>query len=117
MIDESKKFEVLKRAVMTYGDRSQTDILIEEMSELTKAIIKSRRHGGKYATNEIQEEIADVQICLDQLKMIAGKNYPGIGSWTNHYEQTVMQKINRLEGRLDNRERSAKAGSASTTHD
>jgi NTP pyrophosphatase (non-canonical NTP hydrolase) len=112
MIDEGKKFEVLKRAITTYGDISQTDMLIEEMSELTKAIIKSRRHGGKYATIEIQEEIADVQICLDQLKMIAGRNWPGDGSWINHYEQTVMQKINRLAGRLDNRERSAKAGSA-----
>ncbi len=112
MIDEGKKFEVLKRAVLTYGDRSQTDMLIEEMSELTKAIIKSRRYDGKYATISIQEEIADVQICLDQLKMIAGKNWPGDGAWMNHYEQEVMLKINRLERRLDNREKSAKAGSA-----
>ena len=110
MIDESKKFEVLKRAVKTWGDTLQTDILIEEMSELTKAIIKSRRHGGKYATHEILEELADVQICLDQLKMIAGKNYLFVGDFQDALDQRIMQKIVRLEGRLDNREKSAKAG-------
>jgi NTP pyrophosphatase (non-canonical NTP hydrolase) len=108
MIDEGKKFEVLKRAVLVWGDMLQTDILVEEMAELTKAIIKSRRHNAKYSTHDIMEELADVQICLDQLKMIAGKNWAGNDDWTSHYEQMVMQKITRLEGRLDNRERSSK---------
>lgn len=49
-----------------FGAEIQSDILIEEMSELTKAIIKRRRG----LEHNIAEEIADVQIVLDQIKII-----------------------------------------------
>ena len=35
--------EVLERAVKTYGSLAQTDMVLEEMSELTKALLKLRR--------------------------------------------------------------------------
>lgn len=49
-----------------FGAEIQSDILIEEMSELTKAIIKRRRG----LEHNIAEEIADVQIVLDQIKIM-----------------------------------------------
>jgi len=50
-----------------WGPDAQTDVLIEEMSELTKSLIKSRRCGVEFSPQVI-EELVDVQICLDQLK-------------------------------------------------
>ena len=56
--------EELYNEVWRLWEDMQLDILIEEMSELTQAIIKTRRHNivWSYA---VFEEIADVMICLD----------------------------------------------------
>jgi pyruvate carboxylase len=48
-----------------FGYDHQAGILVEEMAELTQAISKHRR-GLEHNT---AEEIADVQIVLDQLKL------------------------------------------------
>ena len=65
--------ELLERAVSVYGEHRQVDMMIEEMSELTKALLKIRRAAtpnemGEWIVN-VAEEIADVQIALDQMKM------------------------------------------------
>jgi len=85
--------EVLQKAINTYGVTSQENMAIEEMSELTKAILKHRRAFGaaeKRAANEnVVEEIADVQIMLDQMRMIYGD--------TSEQEEF---KVKRLEKRM-----------------
>lgn len=55
---------------------------IEEMSELTKAILKTRRAAKsmtfekyKESTDNVKEEIADVLIMLAQLMIIYGCHY------------------------------------------
>ena len=53
-------------APQVYGAMKQEDVCIEEMSELTKAIIKKRRR----LDSNIAEEIADVIIMLSQLSHI-----------------------------------------------
>lgn len=68
---------ILGKAVETYGTESQVDMAIEEMSELTKALLKYRRAsktniGIAQAHFDIQEEMADVEIMLDQLKILFG---------------------------------------------
>lgn len=60
--------EVWKKAIEIYGKEKQLDMLIEEMSELTKEICKLKR--GKDNHNQIVEEMADVYIMLEQLCMI-----------------------------------------------
>lgn len=89
--------EILARAIKTYGEESQIDMAIEEMSELTKALLKHRRAYKKYKTvpekyfiENVLEEMADVQIMLDQLYMIFG-------------EPIIMRnrKIDRLKKRLE----------------
>lgn len=54
----------------TYGIKSQEDIAIEEMSELQKAILKHRRKESEKTREEIIDEIADVEIMIEQLKII-----------------------------------------------
>lgn len=60
--------KVLETAVDTYGAYAQMDMAIEEMAELTKEICKSKR--GRANRKEVIEEIADVEIMLEQLKYI-----------------------------------------------
>ncbi|MCI9094029.1 MAG: hypothetical protein HFF36_09670 [Coprobacillus sp.] len=63
-----KETETLHQAINIYGKNAQLDMCIEEMSELTKEICKSKR--GKDNKEEIIEEMADVYIMLEQLKII-----------------------------------------------
>ena len=57
-------------ALNYYGNRPQIDMAIEEMSELTKELLKNRR--GKENRSQIADEMADVYIMLEQLKFIFG---------------------------------------------
>ena len=56
--------------INSYGTKSQEDVAIEEMAELQKAILKHRRYTGDETRAEIIDEIADVEIMLEQLKII-----------------------------------------------
>lgn len=92
---------IFAAAIARYGIAAQQDMVIEEMSELTKAILKQRRiqnnpsHtlGDIYkAENNIAEEMADVLIMLTQM-FIMQKNIPAV-------EKAVIEKTNRLAERL-----------------
>jgi NTP pyrophosphatase (non-canonical NTP hydrolase) len=95
MTSERRK-EIEGRAINTYGEQPQVDTCIEEMSELTKAILKYRRAENKnkneaeYLEDDIIEEIADVQIMLDQMRIIFGD--------TSSQEE---YKLNRLWARME----------------
>lgn len=89
------KGHILKQAINTYGVDSQTDMAIEEMSELTKALLKNRRAKKSPETcnyeltrDDIIEEIADVVIMLKQLIMMYDRN--------NEVQKQVDFKIDRL---------------------
>lgn len=70
--------EVLSRFVKHYGIINQLHVAAEECSELSKAILKFLRNNAhmenkeereKY-TRAIVEEIADVEVMLEQLKIM-----------------------------------------------
>lgn len=92
---EERRTAIMKRAIDTYGQSAQLDLVVEEMAELTKAISKLRRArpGPEFrATVEnIVEETADVQIMIDQLRMILA------------FDTTLAEeeKLQRLAGRLN----------------
>lgn len=67
MADRERKLLFL---IDHYGTRIQQDIAIEELSELQKSIIKYRREPSDKTKESVVEEIADVQVMLEQLKMI-----------------------------------------------
>lgn len=74
---------ILQTAINTYGIPAQEDMMLEEMSELTKAILKLRRLddslknkiAGDMVKTHIIEEMADVQIMLDQMRIIYGDTF------------------------------------------
>lgn len=91
--------EVLQNAVDAYGKEAQVDMAIEEMSELTKALLKHRRAEKSPETwdyektrQNILEEVADVIIMLTQLLMIYGGR--------EIVQDDINQKVRRLKERL-----------------
>ncbi len=83
---------ICKRALETWGETAQMLMVIEEMSELTKEILKNiNRH--KDNISEIIEETADVEIMLEQLKA----NYK-IEQEVIEYKQ---KKLLQIEERLN----------------
>lgn len=63
-----KTGDLYAAAVKKYGKISQLIMCMEEMAELTKEISKSIR--GADNSSAISEEIADVEIMLEQLRVI-----------------------------------------------
>lgn len=53
-----------------FGKKEQITVAIEELSELQKELCKYLRYFGKIDINHISEEMADVEIMLEQLKVI-----------------------------------------------
>lgn len=94
--------EVLQECVNTYGAEAQVDMAVEEMSELTKALLKYRRkeaQGSKdleAVRENILEEVADVIIMLTQLIMIYGGR--------DLVQETIENKVDRQIKRLANTE-------------
>ena len=78
------ELEILTAAIRTFGEKAQEDVAIEECSELIQAI--SHKHRGR--EHNIAEEIADVEIMLEQLKII--------NNCAEEVAEIHKQKIQRL---------------------
>lgn len=61
-----KKDKLYKLALSIYGVELQKQVCIEEMSKLTKELCKMSRCKGNIES--IAEEIADVEIMIEQMK-------------------------------------------------
>lgn len=60
--------DIYKKAINTFGESAQMIVALEECSELQKEISKIIREKGDL--ENLAEEIADVEIMLEQLKLI-----------------------------------------------
>ena len=81
-----------------YGITNQLGIAMEECAELIQAISKMNRTDGdaeEYLKSKInlEEEIADVMVCIDQIKTIYNISDSKISELANY-------KINRQRGRM-----------------
>ena len=88
---------IMQQAIKTYGVQAQCDVAVEEMAELTKAIMKLRRVADDYgktqaALDNLLEEIADVDIMIEQMKIMWGPK---------QVEEYRRRKLERLERRLN----------------
>ena len=88
--------EKLLFIIDTYGTKPQVDMALEEASELQKALLKHRRKPSEETKADIIDEIADVQIMLEQLKIIY--------SCTKEVDERIEFKINRQIERIMNHE-------------
>lgn len=82
---------IYRAALETFGAEAQINMLFEEMGELMSAICKHARGRDKVA--HIAEEIADVQIMLDQMDVLFGCE--------DEVERQKRYKLRRLEQRIE----------------
>lgn len=99
MTMNKQELKIMKQAIEKYGVNNQMAKVQEECAELIQAISKLNRAGSsdhpgrtaKAAMNNLMEEAADVQIMLDQIRIM----YP-----SHAYDTIRTQKIARLEKRM-----------------
>jgi NTP pyrophosphatase (non-canonical NTP hydrolase) len=92
MTFSKEQTEVLQKALDTFGIDKQLDIAIEEMAELTKAIIKHRRYATRETYENLCEETADVAIMIEQIFL---------STRCDDVAKYAVEKINRLKQRLE----------------
>lgn len=90
--------EIYRKAIDLFGDDSQMDMLIEEMAELTQAILKNRRRklvvlNQALYTENLHEEFVDVKIVMAQIELCL--NPEMLEFWKTY-------KLGRLEERINN---------------
>lgn len=88
MTDELR--EICLEATETWGEEAQIDMVGEEATELATAIFQYWR--GRVDKEELAKEAADVEIMLEQLRVIIGDSI---------VDREKARKIRRLRNRLD----------------
>ena len=87
------EMSIYQGAIAKWGEDAQMKMVLEEMSELQKEICKLWR--GKDNRDAIAEEVADVEIMLDQLKLMLD-----IPHQVDRHRQNKLQRLQeRLEGK------------------
>lgn len=93
-------YQVLQKAVRTYGPDEQMRMAQEECAELTVALSKHHRAAARHDTRKINaaaeqiiEEVTDVELMCKQLHIIIGKE--------SAFNTAKDFKIKRLDERLN----------------
>ena len=89
---EKDDIELYKRAINKWGEPSQLLMVIEEMAELTHEITRDLRMDGTNCS--IAEELADVEIMLEQLRIMRPATAKAA-------DQIRIGKLQWLKERLD----------------
>lgn len=80
-----------QRVIEKFGKEKQTVIAMEEMAELTKELSKNLR--GADNRQQILEEVADVEICLSEIRLMHNIQL-------NELAAMMDKKLKRTEERL-----------------
>lgn len=65
------EIRICARAIESFGVDSQKMMAVEECAELVDALMKEKR--GRVSADDVITEIADVQIMMEQLAQIYGR--------------------------------------------
>lgn len=85
--------DIMRAAIAHYGAQKQEAQLIEEMSELIHAISKLWRYSDAPSRAHVIEEVADVEIMLDQLKMILNISPEKLTAEKNYKLQRLAYRL------------------------
>lgn len=105
MSDVSEEHSIFLEALGKFGEALQINVAIKEMAELIQILMMYKRleeignPEEKFRIkNKILEELADVSIMLEQLKLIfdvySGENVPDFEEWK---ERKLCRLLNRVE--------------------
>ena len=89
-MQDIEKQRIYKEALEMFGETSQKVMVVEEMSELIKELCKELRDRGN--VEHIAEEVADVEITLEQIKLIY--------NISDMVEEQKNYKLNRFANKM-----------------
>ncbi|EFM41671.1 hypothetical protein [Bifidobacterium dentium] len=84
---------IWRQSIDHYGKQLQSIVCMEECAELIQAIIKKLRKDTS-SNDVLSEEMADVIVCLHQLKMMYGITDKAISDWV---EAKTLRLAKRME--------------------
>lgn len=84
-----KNESILQLAISSFGRTSRINMAIEEAGELITVLAKRNRRDNGSTLDEIVDEMVDMQIMLDQLKII-------FNDGDDYFEKTMIKKMARL---------------------
>lgn len=89
--------KIIEEAINKYGAEKQLLVCMEEPAELIQAISKAERYPNdeKYIDRLI-EEIADVLICIEYLKMIYDIDQSNVEMWINRKLKRISKRMNEV---------------------
>lgn len=85
--------EINKKAVLVHGITTESVVCMEELAELAKEISKCLRGEGDIGS--LTEEMADVYICLDMLKLMYNIDAEQLQDEISYKQHRTLK---RLEG-------------------
>ena len=100
MLSKIERVALYERAIKKWGEAAQIDIAVEECAELIKALVKCTRKTNGSTIIDILEEMADVEIMLEQLKLIFNYDFQ-FTIPTSKFYAIKDAKLKRLEKRLN----------------
>ena len=87
---EDEKEELYLKAIDSWGQLPQIDMVFEECGELTTSLARYLR--GRDTADDVITEIADVSIMMEQMAVLFGKE---------QFEKEKERKLQRLKERLE----------------
>ncbi len=96
--------DIYKRAIQKWGSILQINMAIEECAELIVVLQHRKRiiwHSSCNGTtvDDVLEEMADVEIMLEQLKLIYNHSFQ-LTAPISKFDEIKQRKLKRLERRL-----------------
>ena len=91
-IDES----IIARSIDHYGEEIQATVCMEECAELIQAISKMIRRNDELSEEDydhLEEEVADVLICVEMLKQIYSIQDLNINEWIERKQKRMTNRI------------------------
>ena len=93
-MEDHERESLYQKTIDTWGREAQVMMFFEETAELQKEVCKYFFRKESTATTKIEEEIADVEIMIEQLKMMLNVK-------KNTIDEIKHHKLKRLQARLE----------------
>lgn len=87
LISKEKQAEICKKTINTFGERNQMIKAIEECGELITVLAQTFTKSNDVPVGAILTEIADVEIMIQQLRIIFGDNA------VDQYKENKLKKL------------------------
>jgi len=92
-MEQKEKEELYLKAIDTWGQMPQINMVNEECGELITSLARYLR--GRDTADDVITEIADVSIMMEQMAVLFGKE---------QFEKEKKRKLQRLKERLEKHE-------------